>query len=354
MMLATLKYQIAARNGKQDGLMQESHKHYRYALTFFGHLMHGHRWQDVQAFAMICHHMRNFPKPGAAWIMTSTTFSLAVELGLHRSCKAWADSGKMDTLEIEMRKRVFWTLHALATNLCGKLGRPMPISIEDIDQEFPEPVDDSLPGDDAARSSFSKCSFQVGIQTVKYAVWSSRLYRTVYAVRQSPRGYEDAVRRLEAGIQSWREEIPTELKDPSRASEDNYIFALYLEFWELEFQLLLHHPAVCRSANVELINANLDTCLATAQKMLHNSTKILKMHSLDIPWINTVVYIAAIFTTLFICDQRKAMMSLIDLNKLKSDMSQWLDVMDVCGGLLSKCMSSWIRKLPLMLYRNWR
>ncbi|KAF7441469.1 transcription factor Cys6, partial [Pyrenophora tritici-repentis] len=66
----------------------DSHAHYHYALTFYSKLIPGdHGWQDVQALAMICHHLRTFPKPGAAWIMTSTVYLFALQLGLHRSVK---------------------------------------------------------------------------------------------------------------------------------------------------------------------------------------------------------------------------------------------------------------------------
>jgi hypothetical protein len=334
MMLATLKYQISVRNG-QGSMMEESHMHYRYALSFFKKLLRGHHWQDLQALTLICLHLRNFPKPGAAWIMCSTTFLLAIELGLHRSVKAWADAaGKMDKLEVEMRKRIFWTLHALATNLSGKLGRPMPITMDDVDVEFPEPLNDCLPGEDTNLAPFRKCSFQVGIQIAKYTVWGSELFRTVYSVRQSPRSYEDSVKRLEGGIQRWKEELPVELAEPSRASQDDYVFSLYLEFWEQEFQLLLHHPAICRSTDPDFINANLDKCLVTSQKMLHNCNEMRKIRSLDIPWINAVVYIAAIFTTLFVYFQRKDQMTSVDMTKLKNDMDQWHDVMGECGQLL--------------------
>ncbi|KAF2748486.1 hypothetical protein M011DRAFT_350558 [Sporormia fimetaria CBS 119925] len=333
MMLATIKYQIATRNGelKQE---EEAHRHYAYSLTFVKDLMRCHTWQGIQALAMICHHMRNFPKPGAAWYMVSMTFLLAIESGLHRSVKAWAHSNRMDRLEIEMRKRIFWTLHVLKTSLSGKLGRPMSINLEDIDVEFPEPLDDFLPGEEATLTPFRRCSFQVGIQAVKYSACAAMLFRTIYAVRQSPRGYEDSVRRLDDEIRMWREAVPPELADPAKASVDNYIFALYLEFWHLEFQLLLRHPAVCRSTDPDFVDANLNKCLEISEKMLHNCMAISKIKSLDIPWINTVVYIAAIFTSLFIHYQRRDRMTLVDMTKLKNDMSQWIHVMGICGQLL--------------------
>jgi hypothetical protein len=336
MMLATIQYQIATRNNQQSTMLEESHSHYQYALSFYKQLLQGkHNLEDVQALAMICHHLRNFPKPGAAWILTSITYLFALELGLHRSVKAWADgTGKLSKLDIEMRKRVFWTLNALQVNLNGKLGRPMPISNEDIDVEFPDPMNDCLPGEETKLDSFHQCSFQVGIQVAKYTVLELELYKTIYAVRHSPGAYLDNLKRLETGIQQWKDELPQELQDPSRASPDNHIFALYLEYWYQAYHLLLHHPAVCRSVDPVVINSNLEKCLDASQKMLHNCTEMMHKKSLDIPWINTVVYIAATFTTLFASSMRKEQLTPVDMTKLKSDMATWISVLGECDHFL--------------------
>jgi hypothetical protein len=233
-----------------------------------------------------------------------------------------------------MRKRIFWTLNALQVNLNGKLGRPMPISNDDIDVEFPEPMNDCLPGEEAKLDTFHQCSFQVGIQIAKYTVWELELYKTIYAVRHSPRAYVEALKRLEAGIQQWKEDLPNELRDPSRASEDDHIFALYLEYWYRAYHLLLHHPGVCRSTDSALLSSNLDKCLDAAQMMLHNCTEMMNKKSLDIPWINTVVYIAAAFTTLFISSMRQERMSPVDMTKLKGDMAAWVNVLGECDHFL--------------------
>jgi hypothetical protein len=339
MAIATLKYQISVRNGEAT-VLEESHRHYLYALSFFNQLMVSHTWQDVQALAMISHHLRNFPKPGAAWMVISVTFLVAIELGFHRSAKAWADTGKMDLLEVEMRKRVFWTLYAIATNLSGKLGRPMPISVENIDVELPEPLNDCLPGEDVNLTAYQKCSFIMGIQIAKYTVWMSKLYGTLYTVNPSSHNYEDTLKQLEVGIREWKNEQPVELRDPTRASQDDYIFALYLEYWHQEYQLLLHHPAVCRSKDPELMSSNLDKCLSASQSMLRACTEMRKFRSLDIPWINAVAQIAAIFTTLFIYFQRKEEMSSADMNNLKKDSADWIELMGEWGQLLGNDMSA--------------
>ncbi|KAJ4333393.1 hypothetical protein N0V95_009438 [Ascochyta clinopodiicola] len=335
MMLATIKYQIAARNSQQSSLMDESHAHYQYACSFYKQLLLGqHELADVQALAMICHHLRNFPKPGAAWIMTSSTYLFALELGLHRSVKNWSDvASKLSDLEIEMRKRIFWTMNALQVNLAGKLGRPMQISNDDIDVEFPEPMNDCLPGEEANLSPFHRCSFQVGIQIAKYTVWELDLYKTIYAIRYTPRSYVESLKRLEAGIQQWKEELPYELRDPSRALQDDHIFALYLEYWYQEYQLLLHHPAVCRSVDPTILSSNLDKCMDASEKMLHNCTEMMHKKSLDIVWINTVVYIAAVFTTLFISSMRKEHLSPVDMTRLKGDMITWINILGECSQL---------------------
>ncbi|KAH7377375.1 hypothetical protein BKA66DRAFT_513663 [Pyrenochaeta sp. MPI-SDFR-AT-0127] len=336
MMLATIQYQIATRNNQQSALLEESHAHYLYALSFYKQLLHGHHTlEDVKALAMICHHLRNFPKPGAAWILTSITYLFAIELGLHRSASAWADgTGKWSKLDIEMRKRVFWTLHALQVNLNGKLGRPMPVSNEDIDVEFPEPMNDCLPGEETSLDLYHQCSFRVGIQIAKYTVWELELYKTIYAVRHSPRAYADNLKRLEAGIQQWKDELPYELQDPARASADTHIFALYLEYWYQSYILQLHHPAVCRSTDAAILSSNLDKCLDASQKMLLNCTEMMHKKSLDIPWINTVVFIAAIFTTLFISTMRKEHLTPVDMTKLKGDMAIWVNVLGECDHFL--------------------
>jgi hypothetical protein len=338
MMLASIMYQIATRNSQHSDstMLQDSHAHYQYALSFYKQLVLGeHDWEDVQALAMICHHLRQFPKPGAAWIMTSQVFLFAIQLGLHRSSKVWSEStGKRSKLDVEMRKRIFWTLQALQTNLNGKLGRPMPISKEDIDVEIPEAMSDCLPGEEATLDAFHQCSFHVGIQIAKYTVLEVELYKTIYAVRHSPHTYVEGLKRLEASIQQWKEQLPQELRDPSRATQDDHIFALYLEYWYQAFNLLLHHPAVCRSTDAVIVSSNLDKCLDAAQKMLHNCTEMMNKKSLDIPWINTVVYIAAAFITLFVSSKRQEQMSPVDMTKLKGDMSAWINVLGECDHFL--------------------
>lgn len=339
MMLAHIMYQSGSRN-KDDptskDMLPESHKHYTYCLTLAGQLAAGHSLEDVQALTLISLHLRNFPKPGAAWFMSRLTFTIALELGLHRSVEAWADTApRREVEEVETRKRVFWTLHGLLVCLSGKLGRPMPMRMEDMDVGFPEPIYDHLPGEEAF-SDFHKCSFRASIHTAKLLVIMSQMYSTIYAVRRAPQSYESNVRKLEDEIRKWREQVPPEYADPFCMNREDRITALHLQTLEVELRLLLHHPTTCHSTLSELKTANMTACLEAASKMLDTANQLRIYMCLDSTWITCTVYLAAIFTTLFVHYQRRDDMTSADMAKLRSNMDAWLVIIKDCGVLLGK------------------
>ena len=335
MVIASLNYQISVRN-RQPALLEESHRHYRYALSFFKDLWLSHTWRDVASLTLIVHHLRNFPKPGAAWIMATTTFQLAIELGYHRSSKAWSDNANMDLLEVEIRKRTFWALHALTTYMSGKLGRPMPINMDDVDVEFPEPIDDCLPGEEVGLDDFHKCSFQVGIQVAKFTVHLSQLLRTLYSISASPSAYKENLKRLEDGIRQWKEEMPSQLRDPATASQEDYIFAVYLDYWYHEYHILMYHPAVCRSDDPNCINGTLEQCLSASKKLLRCCAEMQKLRSLDVTWINIVTHVAAIFTSLFGYYQKRDQLSSADMDTIRGESVEWIDLISESGQLLGE------------------
>src|SRR5438046_10518659 len=103
---AIMYFQYAARNfedaEQQSHLCTQSNKHYHYALGMFSQLVQSRTLQDIQALTMICSHLRNFPKPGASWMLAQTILTLAIEMGLHRSAKRWTMDTPKSALEAEM------------------------------------------------------------------------------------------------------------------------------------------------------------------------------------------------------------------------------------------------------------
>ena len=70
--------------------------------------------------------------------------------------------------------------------------------------------------------------------------------------------------------------------------------------------------------------------------MLACLTQQRALNVLDGPWVNTVVCLAALFTTLFIQEQRHEELSAAGLQKLEDDMTLWLEVMRDIGHMLGK------------------
>ncbi|KAI9845552.1 MAG: hypothetical protein M1837_004649 [Sclerophora amabilis] len=341
MMFATMFFQYAARNWENSSQQQElntqSNLHYHYALSYVYQLSASHTLQDVQALTMICSHLRNFPKPGASWMVTNWVMTLAIELGLHRSAKRWVQqTPQKNVLEIEMRKRVFWSLLANHVLLSGKLGRPMPLRLEDFDVELPEPVDDEyLTEAGIDTSKIGKCSFRIGIESFKLMPLNIELCNCLYSVKRSPQSYIENVKRLETKLKSWREQWPTELIQESAENEqEGRVFSLYVQSWELEYRMLLRHPSVSLTSNAEFNSESLSICAEKARSMLQVVKQLQRYKSLDTTWYNGSIYLMAITIQLYAQWQRRDGMTAADLSNLRDEMDQWLDIMGDVGGLL--------------------
>jgi hypothetical protein len=99
----------------------------------------------------------------------------------------------------------------------------------------------------------------------------------------------------------------------------------------------MYHPAMCRSDDPNVASASLEKCLVACKKLLQCSTEMRKLRSLDNIWINIVTYIGAIFTTLFGHHQKRDTLSSADMDTLKSDMDEWIELISESGELLGKC-----------------
>ena len=343
MVFAIMFFQYAVRNwedaAQQTSLNTQSNLHYHYSLSRFYQLSCSHTVQDVQALTMICAHLRNFPKPGASWMLAQTTMTLAVELGLHRSSKRWAADAMPNPLDIEIRKRTFWGLMAIHVTLSGKLGRPMPFRMEDFDAEIPEPVDDDLLSENGLDTSRpGRCLHTIGLQAWRLIPLYMEMNSTIYAVRRLPDNYISEVNALEAKLRTWKESIPEDLVKGrgGENEQEGRCFALYSQVWALEFRLLLRHPSVSLTNDAAFNAESMRVCVECSRQMLGVVRQLQKFKSLDTTWYNTAIYVMAITTTLFAQWDKRNEISAADLAALREEMDIWLDIMADVGSLLGK------------------
>lgn len=345
---ALLFWQWVLRNyddaAQQADLNRRSNHHYHYALGFYPELMASHTLQDVQALAMLSLHMRAFPKPGACWMMTSVTLNLAIELGLHRSCRSWAPtSPKKSLLEVEMRKRIFWSVLVVHILVSGNLGRPMALRENDYDLELPQELDDDLLSEDGLDTSKpGKCGFLIGLQAFKVEPIFIDLFNNIYAVKRSPQTYIETVLRLERRIQKFCDHWPNEAFDQWKiATDETRIWSCYMRMWPLEFRLLLRHPSLSLTSSTEFNNENLNICLESAKEMLAVVKELQRLRSLDSNWQTGALYLLAISTTLFGFWERRDELVPAAFESLKEDMEAWLSIMGDIGmllGMLIACL----------------
>ena len=317
-------------------LNQSSNFHYHYALGFFAHLVASHTLADVQALTMLCLHIRNLPKPGACWTITSIVLNMAVELGLHRSAKRWAPSTERSVLEIELRKRVFWSILLIHVIVAGNLGRPMALRSDDWDVEIFEAIDDDLlseAGIDTSRPG--KCNFLVGHQASMQIPILMDLYNSIYSVQRSPQSYINTVRRLEGRIRDWKEHWPQELRAESASdNEMGRVHSQYLAIWGLHARLLLRHPSLSLSTSAEFHGENLTVCMEVSQEMLAHVKQLQRYMSLDGTWQTTALYVLAIATSLFGHWERRDQMTPVALAALREDMDSWISIIGDMSNLL--------------------
>ena len=339
-MFAIMYCQYAARAPKnadhQAELNQSSNFHYHYALRFFAQLVASHTLADIQAMTMLCLHIRNLPKPGACWMITSIVLNLAIELGLHRSAKRWAPSTERSILEIELRKRVFWSILVIHVIVAGNLGRPMALRSDDWDVELYEAIDDDLiseSGIDTSRPG--RCNFLVGRQASAMIPIYMDLYSNIYSVKRSPHNYVNTVRRLERRIRDWMDQWPRELREES-ASDDELgrVQCQYLAIWGLHARLLLRHPSLSLSTSTEFNSENLTICMDVSQKMLYHVKQLQRYMSLDGTWQTTALYILAVATSLFGHWERRDQMTPVTLAALRDEMDSWLSIIGDMSDLL--------------------
>ena len=338
MVFATIYFQYGVRNLEEPAnharLNELSNKHYHWSLSKFFDLAASQTVTAVQALAMIVSHTRNFPKPGCSLTIASFAFVRAIEMNLHRAVKI---PGGGTTLDNEIRKRVWWSVLAILCTINGRLGRPMPISVEEFDVDFPIPINDEYLGEEGILdpSKIGQCNYHVGLMAFKVTPLFMEMYAKIYSVRPDPSKYAQVVGQLESALRDLLDNLPDELR-VEKCEPANQVFALYTQAFCLEYTLCLRHPSVCLVDDPKISAENTRICEDTARKLLKVVGSLLKMKSLDTTWYQLAVYVAAIFSTLAAHWQRRYEIRAFEIAALRDDMSLWLNIIGEIGRLLGK------------------
>jgi transcription factor-like protein len=328
MMFAGAKQIVGSRTNNPQAVDDAIH-HFIVSMIFLNNLLEAGSLAHVQALAMLAIFSRNYQKPEATWFVVHPAMWAAVEFGLNRSADMLdeEDRRKLTPHDIEMRKRIFWIIFSISANLSGRLGRPLPLRVQDIDIEFPSPIHDCLPHE-TDLTEFEKCSFRICIVASKFTALLAQLYASPLAIRRNAQTFQADLAQLEQEHQAWQASIPPELLNTSKATGRALTSALRVRTWDLEFQFFLHHPVLCRNAYSE---ASLKKCLDICDQFLHTVNELRLNNSMESQWAFVALLLAVIFTVLFVYDVREKDVTEEDFQKLQKDMQMWQRILEEIG-----------------------
>jgi hypothetical protein len=133
------------------------------------------RLETIQARLGQCLYLLSSSRANECWYSFGTTMQIVTALGLHRKLPTKASNNGCSYLELELRKRIFWSVYTLDKYLSIMFGRPRLLHDEDIDQELPhETNDEDLLEEDPTRRTGSTDSMMIA--SVLHYRWVPHTY----------------------------------------------------------------------------------------------------------------------------------------------------------------------------------
>ncbi|KAG5945928.1 hypothetical protein E4U53_006660 [Claviceps sorghi] len=350
MVFSNILFQFGVRNSQTLEQRNEyndlSNKHYHFALSKLYDICSSSSFEALQVLILIASHTRSFPKPGCGSIVASMALNRAIELNLHRRTKG---PGEPTDLSNELRKRAFWCILTVVVAINGKRGWPMPISVQDFDVDFPEPIADELLLDDGVDATRSlPCPYEVAICGYKMIPMMMEMYSNIFSVRRDQSDYKAIVTALEAQAENWESELPESLRlSASKAHDHEMLGPLFARSFVLEFRLHLRHPSLAMTDDKDMLTENTRICEEAAREYLETVEQLSKMKALDTTWYQMSVYCVAILSMLVPQWERRFEITPNEVNRLRNEMDRWMNIVKEMSLLLGcgSGMSSQIAEL---------
>ncbi|KAF5211171.1 Fungal specific transcription factor domain family protein [Clavispora lusitaniae] len=220
---------------------------------------------SIQTIVMMIIYLQCSARLSTCYSYIGIALRSALKEGLHRNLSIFQSSKrKLDPIEVDTRKRLFFTIYKMDIYINSLLGLPRSISEDEFDQEFPVELDDEYITREAylfdkqeGRLSSAGCANH----HTKLTIILSEIMKELYPIKAKPKnsadaklsgGIHDKVTELEFKLKKWLENLPAELKptDPNDSESGKQIpdrFKLanyYLHLSFLNCQISLYRPFI--------------------------------------------------------------------------------------------------------------
>lgn len=339
MVLANIMFQFGVRNSQtteqRNNFNDLSNKHYHFALSKMYDIFSSPKFEAFQGLVLLATHTRGFPKPGCGSIVACMTLHRALELNLHRNAKR---PGEPTDLQNELRKRAWWCTLAIVVAISGKRGNHVPISVQDFDVDYPEPIADELLSEEGVDTSRTlPCPYELAICGFKLVPTLMEMYAHVCSLRRDPSNYKSVLSALEAQLELWEAELPDSMRlSTPRGQDHEMIGPLYVRTYALEFRLQIRHPSLAMTTDRDMIAENTNICKQAAREYLEAVESLSKMKALDTTWYQMTVYCVSILSLLVPQWQRRYEVTHEDFVQLESEMDRWMNIVKEMSTLLGE------------------
>lgn len=229
------------------------------------------RLEAVQARLAMCLYLLHTSRPNQAWYTFGITSQILMALGMHRARSS--STSQLDAVTTECRKRALWAAFTLDTYLSVILGRPTLIHSDDVDQQFPEAVDDEDLNVSGILTNRLRRDpvIQGSIFHAKITRIAKKALKEQYSVHRHRDSYRLTVAtRLNAEVAEWRQSLPVVLSGAIHPSSLIQIFQRQIIVLELAHSLaviLINRPLLLIDSNVDN-KSNVNACLSAAKSIL--------------------------------------------------------------------------------------
>ncbi|KAH7071537.1 fungal-specific transcription factor domain-containing protein [Paraphoma chrysanthemicola] len=147
-----------------------------------------------------------------AWYTFGHAMQIISALGLHRKLdrKRTSSAHARDYIEEQCQRRTFWVAYTLDKYLGVMFGRPRHYHDDDIDQDFPDSVnDEDMFSSGPQVGTTDDCHIDSLILHAKLAQIAEKISREVYSIKPNPdHDPLAASHRLGAELRQWRASLP--------------------------------------------------------------------------------------------------------------------------------------------------
>ncbi len=274
-------------NGIEDNFLEDEGYRYFIAARKLIDITDARDLYAIQTIVMLILFLQCSARLSTCYSYIGVALRSALKEGLHRKL-----AHPFNPIELEIRKRIFWTIYKMDIYVNTMLGLPRSIATEDIDQDLPMELDDEnitqegyLPQEPGKLSSSA-----IANSHTKLILVLNKIVKNLYPINSNLRLIShEKVSEMELELRGWLSSLPKELipgfDPPFQYYKANRL--LHLSF--LHVQIVLYRPFIHYISPKYTSLPNVDTlsiqraknCISVARTVVNLAQDMIKKNMLS-------------------------------------------------------------------------